>query len=91
MADRGNSFTLQARAIRVLLGRAVRINSYHVPLMSSLSDGQYVEIFFTASLDTGKAKRPANILTSNQQQALQGLAGTPFVTRGHGYGPAKYG
>jgi hypothetical protein len=30
----------------------------------------------------GKAKRAANILTSNQQQALQGIAGTPFVTRG---------
>jgi hypothetical protein len=42
-------------------------------------------------LATGKAKCAANILTSNQQQALQGLAGTPFVTRGHGYGPAKQG
>jgi hypothetical protein len=38
-----------------------------------------------------KAKRAAKILTSNQQQALQGLAGTSFVTRGHGYGPAKQG
>jgi hypothetical protein len=40
-------------------------------------------------LATGKAKRAAKILTSNQQQTLQGLAGTPFVTRGDGYGPAK--
>jgi hypothetical protein len=42
-------------------------------------------------LDTGKAKHAANILTCNRQQNLQGLAGTPFVTRGHGYGPAKQG
>jgi hypothetical protein len=41
--------------------------------------------------NTGKAKRATNILTSNQQQTLQGLAGTPFVTRGDGYGPAKQG
>jgi len=42
-------------------------------------------------LATGKAKRAAKILTSNQQQTLQGLAGTSFVTRGQGYGPAKQG
>jgi len=42
-------------------------------------------------LATGKAKRAANILTSNQQQTLQGLAGTSFVTRGQGYGPVKQG
>jgi hypothetical protein len=42
-------------------------------------------------LATGKAKRAAKILTSNQQQNLQGLAGTSFVTRGQGYGPAKQG
>jgi hypothetical protein len=36
-------------------------------------------------------KRAAKILTSNQQQTLQGLVGTSFVTRGQGYGPAKQG
>jgi hypothetical protein len=36
-------------------------------------------------LATGKAQRAAKILTSKQQQALQGLAGTSFVTRGQGY------
>jgi hypothetical protein len=40
---------------------------------------------------TGKAKRAAKLLTTNQQQTLQGLAGTSFVTRGQGYGPAKQG
>ena len=49
------------------------------------------ELLTSLRLATGKAKRAANILTSNQQQTLQGLAGTPFVTRGHGYGPAKQG
>jgi hypothetical protein len=39
----------------------------------------------------GKEKRAAEILTSDQQQTLQGLAGTPFVTRDQGYGPAKQG
>jgi hypothetical protein len=34
-------------------------------------------------LATGKAKRAAKILTSNQQQTLQGLAGTSFITRDH--------
>jgi hypothetical protein len=48
-------------------------------------------ILASLRLATGKAKRAAKILTSNQQQALQGLAGTPFVTRGYGYGPAKQG
>jgi hypothetical protein len=51
----------------------------------------YSELLTSLGLDTGKEKRAANILTSNQQQTLQGLAGTPFVTRGHGYGPAKQG
>ena len=49
------------------------------------------ELLTCLGLATGKAKRAANILTSNQQQTLQGLAGTPFVTRGDGYGPAKQG
>ena len=49
------------------------------------------ELLTSLRLATGKAKRAANILTSNQQQNLQGLAGTPFVTRGDGYGPAKQG
>ena len=49
------------------------------------------ELLTSLRLATGKEKRAANILTSNQQQNLQGLAGTPFVTRGHGYGPAKQG
>jgi hypothetical protein len=51
----------------------------------------YRELLTSLGLATGKAKRAANILTSNQQQTLQGLAGTPFVTRGHGCGPAKQG
>jgi hypothetical protein len=54
-------------------------NVFHRVLLTSLR------------LATGKAKRAANILTSNQQQNLQGLAGTPFATRGHGHGPAKQG
>jgi hypothetical protein len=49
------------------------------------------ELLTSLGLATGKAKRAANTLTSNQQQTLQGLAGTPFVTRGCGYGPAKQG
>jgi hypothetical protein len=49
------------------------------------------ELLTSLGLATGKAKRATKILTSNQQQTLQGLAGTPFVTRGHGYGPAKQG
>jgi hypothetical protein len=49
------------------------------------------ELLTSLRLATGKEKRAANILTSNQQQHLQGLAGTPFVTRGDGYGPAKQG
>jgi hypothetical protein len=39
----------------------------------------------------GKAKRAAKILTSNQQQNLQRLAGTSFNTRGQGHGPAQQG
>jgi hypothetical protein len=49
------------------------------------------ELLTSLRLATGKAKRAAKILTSNQQQTLQGLAGTPFVTRGQGHGPAKQG
>jgi hypothetical protein len=49
------------------------------------------ELLPALGLATGKAKRAAKILTTNQQQTLQGLAGTPFVTRGQGYGPAKQG
>jgi hypothetical protein len=50
------------------------------------------ELLTSLGLATGKAKRAAKILNSNQQHALQGLAGTSFVTRGQGYtsyGPAK--
>jgi hypothetical protein len=49
------------------------------------------ELLAPFRLATGKAKRAAKILTSNQQQTLQGLAGTSFVARGQGYGPAKQG
>jgi hypothetical protein len=49
------------------------------------------ELLTSLGLATGKAKRAAKILTSNQQQTLQGLAGTSFITRGQGYGPAKQG
>ena len=49
------------------------------------------ELLTPLRLATGKAKRAAKILTSNQQQTLQGLAGTSFVTRGQGYGPVKQG
>jgi hypothetical protein len=45
------------------------------------------ELLTSLGLATGKAKRTAKILTSNQQQTPQGLAGTSFVTRGQGYGP----
>jgi hypothetical protein len=70
---------LKIEKIRVVRGPGGQIkkNIFHRELLTSLR------------LATGKAKRAANILTSNQQQALQGLAGTSFVTRGHGYGPAK--
>jgi hypothetical protein len=49
------------------------------------------ELLAPLRLATSKAKRSTKILTSNQQQNLQGLAGTSFVTRGQGYGPAKQG
>jgi hypothetical protein len=49
------------------------------------------ELLTPLRLATGKAKRAAKILTSNQQQTLQGLAGTSFVARGPGCGPAKQG
>jgi hypothetical protein len=49
------------------------------------------ELLTSLRLATGKAKRAAKILTSNQQQTLQGLAGTSSVTRGQCYGPAKQG
>jgi hypothetical protein len=51
----------------------------------------HLELFTSLRLATGKEKRAAKILTSNQQQNLQGPAGTSFVTRGQGYGPAKQG
>jgi hypothetical protein len=52
----------------------------------------YRELLLTSlGLAAGKAKRAAKILTSNNQQNLQALAGTPFVTRGQGHGPAKRG
>ena len=53
----------------------------------------HCELLTFLRLATGKEKRAAKILTSNsnQQQTLQGLAGTSFVTRGQGYGPAKQG
>jgi hypothetical protein len=49
------------------------------------------ELLTSLGLATGKAKRAAKILTSNQQQALQGLTVTSFVTRGQSCGPAKQG
>jgi hypothetical protein len=49
------------------------------------------ELLASLRLATGKAKRSAKILTSNQQQTLQGLAGTSFVSRGQAFGPAKQG
>jgi hypothetical protein len=67
--------------IRVVRGPEgqMKKNIFHRELLTSLG------------LATGKAKRAAKIPTSNQQQTLQGPAGTPFVTRGQGYGPAKQG
>jgi hypothetical protein len=58
-------------------------NIFHCELLASLRCVGYWQ---------GKT-RGYNILTSNQQQTLQGPAGTPFVTRGYGYGygPAKQG
>jgi hypothetical protein len=52
------------------------------------------ELLTSLRLTTGKAKRAAKILTTNQQQTLQGPAGTSFVSlldRGQGHGPAKQG
>jgi hypothetical protein len=54
-------------------------NIFHRELLASLRSA------------TGKEKRAAKTLTSNQQQTLQGFAGTSFVTKGQGYGPAKQG
>jgi hypothetical protein len=52
----------------------------------------YRELLTPLRSATGKAKRAAKLLTAtNQQQTLQGPAGTSFVTRGQGYGPAKQG
>ena len=48
----------------------------------------YRELLTPLGLAAGKGKRAVKIRTSDQQQTLQGLAGTPFVTRGHGYGPS---
>jgi hypothetical protein len=49
----------------------------------------YRELLTSLRLAAGKGKRAVKILTSDQQQTLQGLAGTSFVTRGQGFGPAK--
>jgi hypothetical protein len=49
-------------------------NVFHRGLLTSLR------------LATGKAKRAAKILTSNQQQTLPGLAGTSFITMHRGQG-----
>jgi hypothetical protein len=53
----------------------------------------HCELLASLRLATGKEKRAAKILTSNQQQTLQGLAGTllSLLARGQGYGPAKQG
>jgi hypothetical protein len=47
------------------------------------------ELLTSLGLATSKVKRAAKILASDQQQTLQGLAGTSSATRGQGYGPAK--
>jgi hypothetical protein len=49
----------------------------------------YRELLTSLRLAAGKGKRAVKILTSDQQQTLQELAGTSFVTRGQGFGPAK--
>jgi hypothetical protein len=49
------------------------------------------ELLTSLRFAAGKEKRAVKILTSDQQQTLQGLAGTSFVTRGQGFGPAKQG
>jgi hypothetical protein len=49
------------------------------------------ELLSSLRLAAGKENRTVKILTSDQQQTLQGLAGTSFVTRDQGYGPAKQG
>jgi hypothetical protein len=52
----------------------------------------YLELLTSLRVVTGKERRAAKILTSDQQQTLQGLAGTSFSTRDQGYGgPAKQG
>jgi hypothetical protein len=51
----------------------------------------HLELLTSLGVVTGKEKRAAKILTSDQQQALQGLAGTSFNTRDQGCGPAKQG
>ena len=51
----------------------------------------HLELLTSLRVVTGKEKRAAKILTSDQQQTLQGLSGTSFVTRGQGCGPAKQG
>jgi hypothetical protein len=53
-------------------------NNFHLELLTSWRS-------------TGKAKRAAKRLASDQQQPLQGPAGTPFITGGQGYDPAKQG
>jgi hypothetical protein len=51
----------------------------------------HLELLTSLRVVTGKEKRAAKILTSDQQQTLQRLAGTSFNTRDQGYGPAKQG
>jgi hypothetical protein len=40
----------------------------------------YRELLTPLGLAAGKGKRAVKIRTSDQQQTLQGLAGTPFIT-----------
>ena len=51
----------------------------------------HLELLTSLRVVTGKERRAAKILTSDQQQTLQRLAGTSFNTRDQGYGPAKQG
>jgi hypothetical protein len=47
------------------------------------------ELLTSLRLATGKAKRAAKILTSNQQQTLQGLHATKLIKKGPLTGPLK--
>jgi hypothetical protein len=55
--------------------------AYRELLLTSLP--RVITNFFEV-MAAGKGKRAIKILTSDQQQALQGLAGTSFITRGQG-------